>query len=139
MVSTSVYVVADVMCILGFVLAPATAGASLMLAAAALGFETAAGAASAITDILEYLHKKEIQAQANIQVPNTEQHLAMNVAKSAFKFGANVRNIEKNVHAFQIAKNYPRLVAAADHLLMAGQVSSKQRSRCRGPSEAQRW
>ncbi|XP_037016429.2 apolipoprotein L6 [Artibeus jamaicensis] len=125
MVSNTVSVVADVMGILGLVLAPATAGGSLMLSAAATGFGTAAGAASTITDILEYLRKKEIKAQANIQVPDSEHHLATNVAKSAIKFGTNVRNIEKNVLAFQIAKNHPRLAAAAKRLLNAGQVSSK--------------
>lgn len=125
MVSNTVSVVSDVMGILGLVLAPATAGGSLMLSAASMGFGTAAGAASTITDLLEYLHKKDIQSQANIQVPNTGQHLATNVAKSAIKLGTNIRDIEKNVNAFQIAKNYPRLAEAAEHLLTAGRVSSR--------------
>ncbi|XP_036924132.1 apolipoprotein L6-like [Sturnira hondurensis] len=125
MMSNTVSVVADVMGILGLVLAPATAGGSLMLSAAAMGLGTAAEAAINITDILEYLRKKEIEAQANIQVPDSQQHLAMNVATSAIKFGTNVKDIGKNVNAFQIAKNHPRLAAAAERLLTASQVSSK--------------
>ncbi|KAM5335654.1 apolipoprotein L6 [Glossophaga mutica] len=125
MMSNSVSVVANVMSILGLVLAPATAGGSLMLSAAATGFGTAAGATSTITDILEYLHKKEIKAQSNIQVPDTEQPLATNVAKGAVKFGTNLSHIKKNVSALQTAKNYPRLAAAAERLLTSGQVSSQ--------------
>ncbi|XP_045682505.1 apolipoprotein L6-like [Phyllostomus hastatus] len=125
MVSNSVSVVSNIMGILGLVLAPATAGGSLMLSAAATGIGTAAGATGTITDILEYLHKKNIQAQADIQVPDTEQHLAKNVAKCAINLGINIRNIEKNVNAYQIAKNYPRLAAAAERLLTTGRVSSR--------------
>lgn len=128
MVSNSISVVSNVMGILGLVLAPATAGGSLMLSTAAIGIGTAAGATGIVTDILEYLHKKHIQAQADLPMPDTEQHLATNILKSAINLGTNIRNIEKNVNAFRIAKKYPRLAAAAKRLLTTGQVSSRTKT-----------
>lgn len=132
-VTDSVAVASGVMNILGLVLAPVTAGGSLILSAAGCSLGTAAGVTSIITSVTEHFHNKNFQAQVCSQKPICDQlvkedtkQTADVAMKSLFGYGRNVGDIKKTFRALQKARENPRLAKAATRLLNAGRVSAKE-------------
>lgn len=127
-VTGSVAVTSSVMGLLGLALAPVTVGGSLMLSAASTALGTAAGAASIVTNIMEKDHNERVQAQVSSQVSTRNQKVRQVVdpASYAYKFGKNIKDIKKNIHALKLAKAHPHLASAAKHLLTSGQVSARR-------------
>ncbi|XP_021543382.1 apolipoprotein L6 [Neomonachus schauinslandi] len=136
MLATSITVVSDTMGILGLVLAPSTVGGSLVLSAVGKVLGTAAGFTSIFTDVMEHFQNQKAQTQASTLV-STHNHEVeepqgktvfsiMSVGKKAYDCGSNIRDVKRNIHAFQIARAHPRLATAAKRLLTTGQVSARR-------------
>ncbi|KAM5250739.1 apolipoprotein L6-like isoform 2-T3 [Hipposideros larvatus] len=127
-VTSSVAVASSVMSILGLVLAPVTAGGSLILSAAGTGLGTAASAASIVTNIMEKDRNKRVQAQVSGQGFTHDQAFSPGIdlasyVQNVYKFGKNIKDTKKNIDALKIAKAHPRLATAAKRLLTSGEVS----------------
>ncbi|XP_077932655.1 apolipoprotein L6 isoform X5 [Halichoerus grypus] len=136
MLATSITVVSDTMGILGLVLAPSTVGGSLVLSAVGKVLETAAGFTSIFTNVMEHFQNQEARTQASTLV-STHNHeveeargkkvfYVMSVGKKAYDYGSNIKDVKRNIHAFQIARAHPRLVTAAKRFLTTGQVSARR-------------
>uniref|UniRef100_U6CQB4 Apolipoprotein L6 n=1 Tax=Neovison vison TaxID=452646 RepID=U6CQB4_NEOVI len=137
MVATSVTVVSDAMSILGLVLAPATIGGSLMLSAAGKALGTAASLTSIFTDVMEHFQNQEARTRASSLVPTCGHEVteaqekvfhAISVGKKAFSCGSNIRDVKRNIRAFQVVRAHPRLATAAKRLLTTGQLSARRSS-----------
>ncbi|XP_023584701.1 apolipoprotein L6 [Trichechus manatus latirostris] len=134
-VVSSIAVVSGVMSILGLALSPATLGGSLVLSAVSKGLGAAAGVTSILTDICKHLHNKKAEAQASSLVPThgqgdreaagKEAFYAMAVGKVVYQCVSTIKDIKKNIHAFQRARAHPCLAAAAQRLLTTGHVSAQ--------------
>ncbi|XP_037371069.1 apolipoprotein L6-like [Talpa occidentalis] len=135
-VAGSIAVVSGAMSILGLVLAPATAGASLMLSAASKGLETAAGVTSILTGVWEHVQRQGARAQASSLLPSRgpgareagerEVSYLMAANKLVCNYGGAFRDIKKDVRALQAARAQPHLVAAAQSLQAAGRLSARK-------------
>ncbi|XP_045319617.1 apolipoprotein L6-like isoform X2 [Leopardus geoffroyi] len=136
MAANSMAVVSGAMSILALVLAPATAGGSLMFSAAGKGLGTAAGVASILTNILGHFRNQEARAQASSLVPTRGHEVGepggqkasylMAVGKMAYDYGSAIKDIKKDIRALQIARAHPRLATAAKRLLTTGRVSARR-------------
>ncbi|XP_047597108.1 apolipoprotein L6 isoform X2 [Lutra lutra] len=135
MVAISITVVSDAMSILGLVLTPATIGGSLMLSAAGKALGTAAGLTSIFTDVMEHFQNQEAQTRASSLVFTCDHEVkeaqgkvfhAMSVGKKAFNCRSNIRNVKRNIRAFQAARAHPRLATAAKRLLTTRQLSARR-------------
>ncbi|VFV21248.1 apolipoprotein l6 [Lynx pardinus] len=136
MAANSMAVVSGAMSILALVLAPATAGGSLMFSAAGKGLGTAAGVTSILTNILGHFRNQEARAQASSLVPplghevgepgGQEASYLMAVGKMAYDYGSAIKDIKKDIRALQIARAHPRLATAAKRLLTTGRVSARR-------------
>ncbi|XP_015399442.2 apolipoprotein L6 [Panthera tigris] len=136
MAANSMAVVSGAMSILALILAPATAGGSLMFSAAGKGLGTAAGVASILTNILGHFRNQEARAQASSLVPTRGHEVGepggqkasylMAVGKMAYDYGSAIKDIKKDIRALQIARAHPRLAAAAKRLLTTGRVSARR-------------
>ncbi|XP_039086349.1 apolipoprotein L6 [Hyaena hyaena] len=136
MAASSMAVVSGAMSILGLVLAPATAGGSLMFSAAGRGLGTAAGVTSILAHILGHFWHHEARAQASSLVPShgheawepgrRKASYLVAVGKMAYDCGSAMEEIKKNIRAFRIARAHPRLATAAKRLLTTGQVSARR-------------
>ncbi|XP_066115585.1 apolipoprotein L6-like isoform X2 [Saccopteryx bilineata] len=132
-VTSSVSAISGVMSILGLALAPVTAGGSLGLSIAGGSLGTAAGATSIVSNIVEYFHNKNVQAQVSSQFPILDQEVKkaeeeapnIYIGKAVANNYTTIKNIRKNVHAFKIARANPRLANAAERLLTTGRVSAR--------------
>ncbi|XP_030896679.1 apolipoprotein L6 [Leptonychotes weddellii] len=136
MLATSITVVSDTMGILGLVLAPSTVGGSLVLSAVGKVLGTAAGFTSIFTNVMEHFQNQKAQTQAGTLV-STHNHeveeaqgktvfYITSVGKKAYDCGSNIKDVKRNIHAFQIARAHPRLATAAKRLLTTGQVSARR-------------
>ncbi|XP_045869645.1 apolipoprotein L6 isoform X2 [Meles meles] len=134
-VATSIAVASDAMSILGLVLAPATIGGSLVLSAAGKALGTAASLTSVFTNVVEHFQIQEARTRASSLVPTCDHMVeeaqekafhVMSVGKKAFSCGSNIRDVKRNIRAFQVARAHPRLAAAAKRLLTTGQVSARR-------------
>ncbi|XP_066214388.1 apolipoprotein L6-like [Saccopteryx leptura] len=132
-VTSSISAISGVMSILGLALAPVTAGGSLVLSIAGGSLGTAAGATNIVSNIVEYFHNKNVQAQVSSQFSILDQEVKkaeekapnINIGKAAIDSYTTIKNISKNVHAFKIARANPRLANAAERLLTTGRVSAR--------------
>ncbi|KAG8508707.1 Apolipoprotein L6 [Galemys pyrenaicus] len=134
-VAGSVAVVSGAMSILGLVLAPATAGGSLVLSAASKGLETAAGVASILTSLWEHVRSQGARAQASSLVPTGgpeageagEREVYITAAsKLVCSYGRAFKDIKKDVRALQAARAQPHLVSAAQRLQTTGRLSARK-------------
>ncbi|XP_059042804.1 apolipoprotein L6 isoform X2 [Mustela lutreola] len=137
MVATSITVVSDTMSILGLVLAPTTIGGSLVLSAAGKALGTAASLTSIFTDVMEHFQNQEARTRASSLVPTYDHEVkeaqgkafrAISVGKKAFSCGSNIRDVKRNIRAFQVARAHPGLATAAKRLLTTGQLSARRSS-----------
>ncbi|XP_078305613.1 apolipoprotein L6 isoform X1 [Panthera onca] len=136
MAANSMAVVSGAMSILALILAPATAGGSLMFSAAGKGLGTAAGVTSILTNILGHFRNQEARAQASSLVPTRGHEVGepggqkasylMAVGKMAYDYGSAIKGIKKDIRALQIARAHPRLATAAKRLLTTGRVSARR-------------
>ncbi|CAK6443869.1 unnamed protein product [Pipistrellus nathusii] len=131
LVNDSIAVVSGTMSILGLVLAPVTAGGSLMLSAAGQGLGAVAGATSLVTSFLEYRHNKQAQAQVSREVSDSGQKVKkavsciMEAGRTVHNVGKTMENIENNMRALELVRAYPLLAEAAENLLLTGQASAR--------------
>ncbi|XP_006865348.1 PREDICTED: apolipoprotein L6 [Chrysochloris asiatica] len=135
-VVNSITLVSGVISILGLALPAATLGGSLVLSAAGKGLQAAAGVTSILTSICEHLHKKKVQAQASSLVPvhsqedrkaeGKEVSYATAVGQVAYQCRDSIKDVKKNLHAFQRVRAHPHLAAAAKQFLTNGQVSARK-------------
>ncbi|KAM8942694.1 apolipoprotein L6 [Lycaon pictus] len=136
MVTSSVAVVSGAMNFLGLALAPVTAGGSLMLSAASKVLGTAATTTGIVTNVVEHLQNRDIQAQVSNLVPTHSHNVreaevenavcAMTVGKVAYDYRSKIKDVKRTIHALQIARERPRLVTAAKRLMTTGQVSARR-------------
>ncbi|XP_026926685.2 apolipoprotein L6 isoform X1 [Acinonyx jubatus] len=136
MAANSMAVVSGAMSILALVLAPATAGGSLMFSAAGKGLGTAAGVTSILINILGHFRNQEARAQVSSLVPTRGHEVGepggqkasylMAVGKMAYDYGSAIKDIKKDIRALQIARAHPRLATAAKRLLTTGRVSARR-------------
>uniref|UniRef100_A0A250XY61 Apolipoprotein L6 n=1 Tax=Castor canadensis TaxID=51338 RepID=A0A250XY61_CASCN len=134
-VVNSTSVASGLMSLLGFALAPATVGGSLLLTAVGQVLGVAARVTSVVTDMLENSCKKKARAQASSLVPTGHQELKQAggektsyiraASKIVYDCGSALEIIRKHTHAFQQARAHPHLAIAAKHLLTTGQVSGR--------------
>lgn len=124
LVTNSIAVVSGTMSALGLALAPVTAGGSLMLSAAGQGLGAVAGAASLATSLWEYRHNKQVQAQVSSELSDSDQKVkkAVSYAGKAFY---NFKGVRNNIRALRLARAYPHLAEAAEHLFLTGQASAR--------------
>ncbi|XP_066866172.1 apolipoprotein L6-like isoform X2 [Kogia breviceps] len=130
MVTSSIAVVSGAMSILGLVLAPAAAGGSLVLSAAGRLLGKAGEVTSILTNVLERFHSQEAQAYVGSLMPTRGQEVrragAAYVVVAAGKVVQNcestVKDIQRSIRAFQIARAQPHLATAAT----TGQVSARR-------------
>ncbi|XP_052496558.1 apolipoprotein L6 [Budorcas taxicolor] len=134
-VANSITVVSRAMSILGLVLAPATAGGSLVLSTAGRVLGTAGEVTSILTNVLERFHSQEAQAQVGSLMPFRGRKVRqagtdyiMAAGKVIQNCRSTIEDVQKSIRAFQITKAHPHLATAAKRLLTTGQVSA-QRSR----------
>ncbi|KAM9071957.1 apolipoprotein L6-like [Megaptera novaeangliae] len=136
MVANSIAVVSGAMSILGLVLAPAIAGGSLVLSAAGRVLGKAGEVTSILTNVLERFHSQEAQAYVGSLMPTRGHALPwLWRAGAAYVVAAGevvqncdstIKDIQRSIRAFQIARAHPRLATAAKSLLTTGQVSARR-------------
>lgn len=132
-VANSITVVSGAMSILGLVLAPVTAGGSLVLSAAGGVLGIAGEVTSILTNILEHFHSQEAQTQVGSLMPSSCQKVRqagveyiMAAGKVIQNCRSTIKGVQKSIHAFQITKAHPRLATASKRLLTTGQVSARR-------------
>ncbi|XP_058529729.1 apolipoprotein L6-like [Ochotona princeps] len=109
-VANSVGVVSGAMTILGFVLAPVTAGGSLVLSAASQGLGAVAGVTNIATSMQEHFKNKRAHALASSLLPTSDleapefSYLAR-AGEIASKCGNAALAMKKEIRAFQRVKN----------------------------------
>ncbi|KAK7801200.1 hypothetical protein U0070_015377 [Myodes glareolus] len=143
MVAKSTGAVSGVMAILGFALAPVTAGISLGLSATGLGLGAAAAVTSVSTTIVEAVSTASVEAEASELLPrnnDTDSDIKSNnteiikeavekstprmlsVSKNSFR---NLEVMKKNIDAIKLTKASPRLTNNAKRLMTTGKVSAR--------------
>lgn len=134
-VTSSVAVVSGMASILGLLLAPATAGGSLVLSTAGQGLGTVAGAASLVTNLLEYFHNKKVQAQASkelstvshkVEDPAKDISHLVSAGKTIYVCRRAITDIKKNSSALKIARAHPSLAKAAKRFVATGQLPANR-------------
>ncbi|XP_037702994.1 apolipoprotein L6-like isoform X2 [Choloepus didactylus] len=134
-VTSSLGLVSAAMGIMGVVLAPATAGGSLVLSTSSQGLGAIVGVTSMLTNFLEYSHDKKVRTQASGLMPTRDQEAreaeekaacVMAAGKAAYNCGDTIKNMKKNVRAFRMTRAHPRLTAAAKRFLITGRVSARR-------------
>ncbi|KAK7801198.1 hypothetical protein U0070_015375 [Myodes glareolus] len=143
-VASSTGAVSGVLTILGFALAPVTAGVSLGLSATGLGLGAAAAVTSVSTTIVEKVSTASVEAEASQFLPrsndtendiksnNTEKDIKevvkkntprlISVTKNSFR---NLEGMKKNIDAIKLTKVNPCLANNAKRLMTTGKVSAK--------------
>ncbi|KAM4883010.1 apolipoprotein L6-like isoform 2-T7 [Thomomys bottae] len=137
-VSNSAAIVSGLMSILGFALAPATAGGSLMLAAAGQGLGAIAGVTNIVTNVLDISRNKRARVQASSLVAFDDQEFQKTsgektsyvtaLGKILYDCGNAVEHIRKNARAYRLARAHPHLATSAKQFLKTGQVSLVQKA-----------
>lgn len=140
LVANSTGAVSGVMRILGFALAPVTAGVSLGLSATGLGLGAAAAVTSVSTTIVEVVSTASMEAEARQLLPrnnDTENDIKSNNTEKIMNEVAgrstpglissfwNLRGMEKNIDAIKLTKISPRLTNNAKRLMTTGKVSAR--------------
>ncbi|KAB1270341.1 Apolipoprotein L6 [Camelus dromedarius] len=133
MVANSITVVSGAVSILGLALAPATAGGSLLLSAAGKALGTAGEVTNILNDALESFRNREAQGKVSGLMPTCGQDVRKtgtdyitDAGKVVQICASAIKDIQKDIRAFQTARAHPRLAAAAKHLLTTGQVSAQK-------------
>ncbi|XP_006183942.2 apolipoprotein L6 isoform X1 [Camelus ferus] len=133
MVANSITVVSGAVSILGLALAPATAGGSLLLSAAGKALGTAGEVTNILNDALESFRNREAQGKVSGLMPTCGQDVrktgtdyVTDAGKVVQICASAIKDIQKDIRAFQTARAHPRLAAAAKHLLTTGQVSAQK-------------
>ncbi|XP_037053518.1 apolipoprotein L3-like [Peromyscus leucopus] len=134
-VAGSTGAVSGVLTILGFALAPVTAGLSLGLSATGLGLGAAAAVTSVSTTIVEKVSTASVEAEASQLVPTSKDPgkvikeileesapRLFSVSKNSFR---NLEVIKKNIDAIKLAKANTRLASNAKRLMTTGRVSAR--------------
>ncbi|XP_008841295.1 apolipoprotein L3 isoform X2 [Nannospalax galili] len=123
-----------VLTILGFALAPVTAGVSLMLSATGMGLGAVADVTKVSTGIMDYSTRLSAEAKAShlvsirkdtvkdIKGDDSNINKVVSLSKNCFQ---TLQRIEKNIHAIQLAKDNPHLAANAKHLMTTGRISAR--------------
>ena len=132
-VANSIAVVSRAMSILGLVLAPVTAGGSLVLSTAGRVLGTAGEVTSILTNVLERFHSQEAQAQVGSLMPSRGRKVRrartdyiVAAGKVIQNCRSTIEDVQKSIRAFQITKAHPHLATAAQRLLTTGQVSARR-------------
>lgn len=133
--TNSASIISGAMCLLGLVLAPVTAGGSLVLTAAGTGLGAAAGISNIVTDVKEDSRNKSALAQANGIIPSSDQELeevtgkktayATAAGEIVYKCTSAWETIRKHIRALQLTKTHPHVASAASKLMTAGRVSTR--------------
>nr|XP_048310644.1 apolipoprotein L3-like isoform X2 [Myodes glareolus] len=142
-VAKSTGAVSGVLTILGFALAPVTAGASLGLSATGMGLGAAAAVTSFSTNLVEKVSTASVEAEARQLLSrsnDTENDIKSNDTKDiteslenittrlvsvSKKFVKNVDDIKKNMDAIKLTKENPQLKNNAKRLMTTGRLSAK--------------
>uniref|UniRef100_A0A8C0XMM2 Apolipoprotein L3 n=1 Tax=Castor canadensis TaxID=51338 RepID=A0A8C0XMM2_CASCN len=124
-----------VLSILGLVLAPVTAGGSLMLSATGIGLGAVATLTGTVTSILGSARRLSVEAEASHLLStsmNKVKGVAGIVAQTTPRVIAltkmckcSLKVIEKSIQAIKLAKANPRLVANAKYLMTSGRISAR--------------
>ncbi|XP_035294695.1 apolipoprotein L2 isoform X2 [Cricetulus griseus] len=135
-VASSTSAVSEVLKILGFALAPVTAGVSLGLSATGLGLGAAAALTSVSTSIVETVSTASAEAEAS-QLGPTNQDTANTIKEVLEKSTPGLASvyeksfqdlevIKKNIDAINLAKATPSLANNAKRLMTTGAVSAQK-------------
>ncbi|XP_035294103.1 apolipoprotein L3 isoform X1, partial [Cricetulus griseus] len=135
-VASSTSAVSEVLKILGFALAPVTAGVSLGLSATGLGLGAAAALTSVSTSIVETVSTASAEAEAS-QLGPTNQDTANTIKEVLEKSTPGLASvyeksfqdlevIKKNIDAINLAKATPSLANNAKRLMTTGAVSARK-------------
>ncbi|XP_017650278.1 apolipoprotein L2-like [Nannospalax galili] len=127
--------VSGVLTILGFALAPVTAGVSLMLSATGMGLGAAAALTSVFTSIVDQTNMSSAETKAKCLVPtikNTVKGVTKPVILSTPKVVSKTRNciqslrgIVSNIRAMKLTKANPHLAVKANQLMTTGKISAQ--------------
>ncbi|XP_008853016.2 apolipoprotein L2-like [Nannospalax galili] len=126
--------VSGVLSLLGIVLAPVTAGASLVLSATGLGLGISASLTSTATTLVEETSRWSDEAEARHMVSLTIKIIREIVAigKITFKLSSGIYNIKnmnsfiEHIHAIRMTIDNPHLVADARILGTTGELCAEQ-------------
>lgn len=134
-VASSSSAVSGVLTILGLALAPVTAGVSLALSVTGLGLGAAAAVTSVSTSIVEKVSSVSAEAEASNLVPTNKDTMKgmkdvldqsgprlLSLTTNSIQ---NIRGIQKNINAIQLAKANPRLANNAKRLMTTGKISAR--------------
>ncbi|XP_005379207.1 PREDICTED: apolipoprotein L3-like isoform X2 [Chinchilla lanigera] len=121
--------------ILGFLLAPVTAGGSLLLSAAGMGLGAAAAVTGVTASIVDEGNKWSAQAEAS-HVLSTSMDAQKDILQAVVKEGVRVgfvakqckkaiKGTDKIIHAIKEARSNPALLANAKRLMRTGKLSVK--------------
>ncbi|XP_050001110.1 apolipoprotein L3-like isoform X3 [Alexandromys fortis] len=143
-VASSTGALSGVLTVLGFALAPVSAGFSLGLSATGLGLGAAAAVTSVSTTIVEAVSTASVEAEASQLLPrsndtendiksnNTEKVIKevlekntprlISASKNSFR---NLEGMRKNIDAIKLTKASPRLTNNAKRLMTTGKVSAR--------------
>lgn len=135
-VASSASVISGVMSLLGLVLAPTTAGGSLVLTAVGHGLGAVAGVTNIVTNVRENSRNKRALAQANSIVPSSDRELeeakgekttyVTAAGELVYKCGSTWDIIRRHLRALRITRTQPHVTSAAKKLMTAaGQVSTR--------------
>ncbi|XP_013366753.1 PREDICTED: apolipoprotein L2-like [Chinchilla lanigera] len=134
-VASSSGAVSGIFTILGFLLAPVTAGGSLLLSATGMGLGAAAAVTGVTASIVDEGNKWSAQAEAS-HVLSTSMDAQKDILKVLFKVGPKVaataikckkaiQGTDKIIHAIKEARSNPQLLANAKRLMRTGKISVK--------------
>lgn len=134
-VTSSASVISGVMSLLGLVLAPTTAGGSLVLTAVGHGLGAVAGVTNIVANVRENSRNKRALAQANSIVPRSDQEFeeakgekttyVTAAGELVYKCGSTWDIIKRHLRALRITRTQPHVTSAAKKLMTAGQISTR--------------
>lgn len=134
-VATSASVISGAMCLLGLILAPTTAGGSLVLTAAGQGLGAVAGVTNIVTNVRENSRSKRVLARANSIIASDDQEFeevkgektpyVTATGEVLYKCGSAWAIIKKHIRALRLTKTQPHVTSAAKRLMTTGQVSTQ--------------
>nr|XP_013008393.1 apolipoprotein L3-like [Cavia porcellus] len=132
--TSSVGAVSGVMSIAGLVLAPFTAGGSLLLSAAGAGLGAATAASSITTMIVEETNTHSAEAKAKSILSSSEDsvrkllgnEIFLKIGRNFYKFFHNLKTMARNIRARRIALANPRLARDAICYITKGGLSAQR-------------
>ncbi|XP_013008670.1 apolipoprotein L2-like [Cavia porcellus] len=127
--------VSGILTMLGFALAPVTAGGSLVLSATGMGLGTAAAVTGVSASIVDHSNKVSAQAEARQlltsrldtgkEVLQVVGQATPKVVAASKKCVQTFQSIEKNLYALKVAQSNPRLLARANRFIKTGKISAR--------------